>query len=190
MSSYIMQQDLLQPWLTVQEAMEFVVDLKLGKISNKAKSIAVSILNVLNGYSWEKKRYIFFVKCVHAWKISGEISLVKNTFVVRNLKLCSWNTYSHCMAHHFLYSRRVHNNINLRRETQAILYGVTSFSEIRWNLYMTDILIHWYSLQNIYVISDKRNSKYFAIVSRERYNYQIFVGWRKKKSFDRFGTRK
>lgn len=41
-----MQKDLLQPWLTVQEAMQFAVDLKLGNISQKAKSIAVSILRV------------------------------------------------------------------------------------------------------------------------------------------------
>lgn len=48
MSCYIMQEDLLQPWLTVQEAMQFAVDLKLGNISQKAKSIAVSILRVSN----------------------------------------------------------------------------------------------------------------------------------------------
>lgn len=48
MSCYIMQEDLLQPWLTVQEAMQFAVDLKLDNISQKAKSIAVSILRVGN----------------------------------------------------------------------------------------------------------------------------------------------
>ncbi|XP_050573968.1 ATP-binding cassette sub-family G member 1-like isoform X2 [Bombus affinis] len=48
MSCYIMQEDLLQPWLTVQEAMQFAVDLKLDNISQKAKSIAIDeILNIL-----------------------------------------------------------------------------------------------------------------------------------------------
>lgn len=51
-----MQQDLLQPRLTVQEAMEFAVDLKLGKISNKAKLIAVSILRLKQ---FERKKDIF-----------------------------------------------------------------------------------------------------------------------------------
>ena len=56
-----MQQDLLQPRLTVQEAMEFAVDLKLGKISNKAKLIAVSILR-LKRYNLREKKIYFFRK--------------------------------------------------------------------------------------------------------------------------------
>ncbi|CAK9830397.1 ATP-binding cassette subfamily G member 4 [Anthophora retusa] len=48
MSCYIMQQDLLQPWLTVFEAMHFAVDLKLGNISREAKlTVIEEILNVL-----------------------------------------------------------------------------------------------------------------------------------------------
>ncbi|CAK9794778.1 ATP-binding cassette subfamily G member 4 [Anthophora quadrimaculata] len=48
MSCYIMQEDLLQPWLTVFEAMHFAVDLKLGNISREAKlTVIEEILNVL-----------------------------------------------------------------------------------------------------------------------------------------------
>lgn len=41
-----MQEDLLQPWLTVQETMQFAADLKLDKnISQKMKLNIVSISN-------------------------------------------------------------------------------------------------------------------------------------------------
>lgn len=41
-----MQEDLLQPWLTIQETMQFAADLKLDKnISQKMKLNIVSISN-------------------------------------------------------------------------------------------------------------------------------------------------
>lgn len=45
MSSYIMQDDLLQPRLTVRESMEIAVELKLGhSVDEKDKAAVVSLL--------------------------------------------------------------------------------------------------------------------------------------------------
>lgn len=48
LSCYIMQKDMIQPRLTVSEAMQFAVDLKLGKVSKEVKlAIVTEILTVL-----------------------------------------------------------------------------------------------------------------------------------------------
>lgn len=58
-----MQEDLLQPWLTIQETMQFAADLKLGKnISQKMKLNTVSILNDL--YDIEIENNFSFIRCV------------------------------------------------------------------------------------------------------------------------------
>ncbi|KZC09021.1 PREDICTED: ATP-binding cassette sub-family G member 1-like [Dufourea novaeangliae] len=47
-SCYIMQEDLIQPRLTIYEAMQFAVDLKLGNVSRKTKLTAIDeILDIL-----------------------------------------------------------------------------------------------------------------------------------------------
>lgn len=48
LSCYIMQKDMIQPRLTVSEAMQFAVDLKLGRVSKEAKfAIITEILDIL-----------------------------------------------------------------------------------------------------------------------------------------------
>ncbi|XP_076296280.1 ATP-binding cassette sub-family G member 1 isoform X1 [Lasioglossum baleicum] len=48
LSCYIMQKDMIQPRLTVSEAMQFAVDLKLGRVSKEAKfAIITEILEIL-----------------------------------------------------------------------------------------------------------------------------------------------
>lgn len=51
MSRYIMQQDVYQPMLTVNEAMEYCADLKLGnKLSKSDKNEVVSTLLILKQF--------------------------------------------------------------------------------------------------------------------------------------------
>lgn len=60
-----MQEDLLQPWLTIQETMQFAADLKLGKnISQKMKLNTVSILNLYDLYDIEIENNFSFIRCV------------------------------------------------------------------------------------------------------------------------------
>lgn len=51
MSRYIMQQDVYQPMLTINEAMEYCADLKLGnKLSKSDKNEVVSILSYIHSF--------------------------------------------------------------------------------------------------------------------------------------------